>query len=300
MSETTSRAHALHSPWSVRLSDYWAITKPGIAGAVLMTSVSSFLAGGGLAQADGWIRLFNMTLGTALTAFGAGALNMLWEAEPDALMDRTRNRPLPSGRMASQEALIFGILCGLLGIVHLVTTCGAAAGLAAALSLGIYVLLYTPLKKHSSVCTVVGAVSGALPPLIGWSAAGRAGDPHGWVLFAVLFLWQFPHLLVLAWMYRADYARAGFRMMPISDESGAETSRWALALCLLLTPLSLLPYWTHMTGPFYAGGCLAMNALQIFTAVRFFRLRTPASAKRFFLSTVFYPPVLFLLLFLGL
>jgi protoheme IX farnesyltransferase len=122
MSETTSRAHALHSPWSVRLSDYWAITKPGIAGAVLMTSVSSFLAGGGLAQADGWIRLFNMTLGTALTAFGAGALNMLWEAEPDALMDRTRNRPLPSGRMASQEALIFGILCGLLGIVHLVTT----------------------------------------------------------------------------------------------------------------------------------------------------------------------------------
>lgn len=299
MSRFDSAAATLGQPWPARLTDYWEITKPGIAGAVLMTAISGFLLGGGLAQPGGWLLLFHMALGTALTCFGAGSLNMLLEIDADAVMDRTRNRPLPAGRLAPQEAFVFGVLSGSIGVVHLAATCGLAASLFAALSLATYIALYTPMKRYSSFCTVVGAVSGALPPLIGWSAAGRISDPRGWILFSILFLWQFPHLLALAWMYRADYGRAGFRMMPVPDETAVKTTRAALALCLVLLPLSVVPFWADLAGPLYLPGCLAINGFQLYACAKFFRRRSQLSARRFFLSTVLYIPILFSLLVLG-
>lgn len=221
---------------SAPFAAYGELAKPGIVSAVLMTATGGYLIG-----SRGNFDLLRLTFclaGTALSAAGAGALNMLIERASDAVMHRTQLRPLPSGRLSPSRALAFGALSAALGVAVLSILSNPAAGAVAATSLALYLFIYTPLKRVSAWCMVPGSVSGALPPLIGYAAAtGRVAWP-GLTLFAILFLWQFPHIIALGWLYREDYERAGLKMLPAADALSAFA---AAAPALLLVPVSVLP-----------------------------------------------------------
>ncbi len=270
--------------------DYFALTKPGVMSVILMTTFFGFfLALSG--EAVPWPVLLHTLFGTALVAAGAGTLNMLLEVEPDGLMNRTKSRPLPSGRIPLPQALFFGSLCAAFGIVHLSVSVRPLTGFLAFLSLALYLVFYTPLKMKSPVCTVVGAVAGALPPLIGWSAVHGALSFQAWSLFLILFLWQFPHLLALAWMFREDYALAGFKIVP-EDADGKRTAKIALAGSLLLFAASFLPAITKLSGGLYLAAALVVGRELLWASFQFLRNSKTSSARRLFLSTIFYAPAL--------
>jgi protoheme IX farnesyltransferase len=276
------------------LSDYVELTKPRITLMVVLTTLVGFVMGsrGGLAVAP----LAAAILGTALVASGASALNMVLERRTDALMRRTRSRPLPSGRLRAQEALAFGLLLTSAGLLELSFGCGPLAAAVGFASWASYVFVYTPLKAVTSLSTLVGAVPGALPPVIGWVAARGSLDAGAVVLFAILFLWQVPHFLAIAWLYRDDYAEGGLPMLPVLDPSGRLTFRQAVAHCFALLLVSLTPTAAGMAGSVYLAGAAILGLGFAAVALRAAVLRTTPAARALFLSSVLYLPALYVLL----
>jgi protoheme IX farnesyltransferase len=257
---------------------------------VLLTTVVGFYIG-----TRGAMDLALMThalLGTALLACGAAALNQLCEREHDAKMRRTENRPLPSGRLQPETVLLFGGLCSVAGLVYLAFAVNLLTAAIGAVTLASYVFVYTPLKRVTWLNTAVGAVPGALPPLMGWTAARGELAGEGWALFAILFFWQIPHFLAIAWMYRDEYAKAGFVMLPSVDPDGFRTGRQAVSHTLGLLTVSLLPFLFRLAGPLYALGALVLGTLFLGCAWQFSRQLTRVRARALFFASILYLPLL--------
>jgi protoheme IX farnesyltransferase len=239
------------------VADLMALTKPRVVLMILVTTVVGYYVG--LVGAPDYARLVHLLVGTALAAGGTLALNVYWEREVDALMDRTRLRPLPDGRLAPLEALLFGGAVTLAGIVYLAAFVNVAAAGVTTATFVLYLFAYTPLKLRTPLCTLVGAVPGALPPVTGWVAAREELGIGAWVLFAILFLWQLPHTLAIGRLYREDYARAGVRLLPVIDAQGSSTERQIMTGCLALLAVSLLPTLVGLAGGIYFAGALALG-----------------------------------------
>jgi heme o synthase len=275
-------------------ADYVALMKPRITAMVMLTALVGFVMGSrGPVDAAA---LASALVGTGLVAAGASALNMLLERRTDGLMHRTQNRPLPAGRLRPVEALAWGAVLTISGVAFLAWRSGALAALVALVTWASYLFLYTPLKTRTSLSTVVGALPGALPPVIGWAAARGRIDAGAFVLFAILFLWQIPHFLAIAWIYRDDYARGGLPMLPVVDPEGMITGRQAVANALALAIVSLAPAFGGMAGPIYLAGAIALGLMFIAAAVRAAVKRTPAAARGLFLASLAYRSILCTLL----
>lgn len=272
------------------LSDLMALTKARLTSLVLITTFVGFcMASGGVID---WALLFHTLLGTALVAGSAAVFNQAIETNADRLMDRTRDRPLPGGRMKSETAYFLGTLMGVGGLGWLAATVHIVPVLLAAATLGLYVLVYTPLKRRTSFCVTVGAVSGAIPPVIGWTAVDPHFSPGAIVLFGVLFLWQMPHFLAIAWMYRDEYAGAGFHMLKANDTSGLNTASRSLLATAGLFGVTIAPAWLGLTGALYLAVAVALNAVLLTFAIRFLLYRTRPSARRLFFASILYLPLL--------
>jgi heme o synthase len=282
-----------------RASAYVSLTKPRLVLLVLVTvAVGSFLGSRQSGHVLTAVTLVSTLLGTALVAGGAGALNQFFERGRDAKMRRTASRALPSRRIAPAEAAIFGGLLSFAGTLILLLGANLLAASVAFATLLLYVFVYTPLKPLTTLNTVVGAIPGALPPLIGWgAAAGRLGL-EAWTLFLIVFLWQFPHFLAIAWIHREDYKRAGFRMLTGADERGRLTGRQAVSYALALVPAGLLPATIGLAGPVYFVGALILGLLYLLDAVRFWLAVSESRARRLlWMSFVYLPAILLLLVF---
>lgn len=263
---------------------------------VLLTTLVGFYLGS-RGPIDFWL-MFHALAGTALLACGAAALNQLWEREHDALMRRTADRPLPSGRLQPDTVLILGGAASMAGLVYLALAVNLLTSVLGAATLGSYVFIYTPLKRVTWLNTAVGAVPGALPPLMGWTAARGELAGEGWALFAILFFWQIPHFLAIAWLYRDEYETAGFVMLPSVDPDGSRTGRQAVSHTLGLLTVSLLPFLFRITGPIYLIGALILGVAFVYCAVQFSReLTRPRARQLFFLSIVYLPLMLGLMVF---
>jgi heme o synthase len=272
------------------LKDRIELTKPRITLMVVFTSLLGFVM-----AADGPIApvlLGLALLGTALVAAGAAVLNQVLERDTDALMLRTRNRPLAAGRVPPLEAVIFGAAVTTAGLAVLHLGCGPLPALVALATWSSYLFLYTPLKRRTPLATLVGAVPGALPPVIGWTAASSSLDPGAFILFAILFLWQIPHFLAIAWLYKDDYARGGFPMLPVVDSEGTFTARQTVVNSLALLIVSLAPVVAGMAGIAYLAGAFVLGATLTFFALRLLRARDLAAARGLFLASVLYLPAL--------
>jgi heme o synthase len=281
-----------------RLSGYLSLTKPRLVLLVLVTVAVGYLLGArGGAQPS---TLLITLLGTALVAGGAGALNQWLERDRDAMMRRTAGRALPGGRLTSGEAVCFGLVLGLLGTFLLALGTNHLAASVALITFLLYVFIYTPLKPLTTLNTVVGAVPGALPPLIGWGAAtGRLGI-EAWSLFLIVFLWQFPHFLAIAWIYRDDYRRAGFRMLTARDDRGRMTGCQAVSYALALIPAGLLPATIGLAGGrLYFTGALTLGLLYVTAAAWFWRDASDQGARRLLRTSFVYLPAILLLLLLN-
>jgi len=272
-----------------RLSDYLALTKPRVVAMVLVTTAVGFHLGS--AGSPLFLPLLYTLAGTALAAGGTLALNQYMERDLDARMERTRHRPLPEGRVHPAEALVLG---GTLLVAGLVCLAVAVEPLAAVVTGGIavtYLLLYTPLKRVTSLCSLVGAVPGALPPVAGWAAARGALGPEPWILFAIMFLWQIPHTLAIGRMYRDDYARAGIRVLPVVDRDGRTTGLQAVCNCLALLPVALLPTVVGLAGAAYFLVALVLGLAFLWSAVGLARGGRAADARRLLFTSLVYLPV---------
>jgi protoheme IX farnesyltransferase len=277
-------------------SDFAELVKARLTLLVLLTTAVGFYLGA--AASINYIALFHAVFGTALAAAGAAALNQWWERRLDALMERTRTRPIPAGRMLPRDALIAGSLLAVAGISYLtIKTNGLSAALAA-ITVAIYIFAYTPLKRISTANTLVGAIPGALPPMIGWAAASGRLDPGAWSLFAILFLWQMPHFFAIAWMYREDYARAGFQMVSRDDETGTRSASQSVFFCMALLLVGGIPAFLGVVNSAYLLVELVLNGLFIFVAMRFLRTQEMADARRLFLASIIYLPLLLIALVL--
>ncbi|HVT94029.1 MAG TPA: heme o synthase [Bryobacteraceae bacterium] len=278
------------------MRDYLALTKPRITWLILMsTGIGYFF---GVQGAWNWMGLFHTILGTALICSGTAALNQWYERDSDAKMHRTQWRPLPSGKMTPANAFIFAVIISLAGFTELTFGVNLLTGLLGLYTLLSYLLIYTPLKRRTPHSTTIGAIPGALPTLIGFAAARGAITAEAWILFLILFLWQFPHFYAIAWMYREDYQRAGIRMLPVLDRDG-EATAWHIMLFLVaLVPVSLLPKFFAMTGNWYAGGALILGAVFIYTGIRITQDCTRQRARQVLLASVIYLPVLYGLMLL--
>lgn len=278
------------------VSDYVELTKPRITTMVVMTAAVGFIVG-----ARGPVSpmlLMATLLGTGLVAAGSAALNMLLERRTDGLMLRTRNRPLPSGRLRPMDALAWGLLLTSAGLAVLGWAVGPLPAAVALVTWVTYVFVYTPLKTRTSLATVVGAFPGALPPVIGWTASAGRLEPGAFVLFAILFLWQIPHFLAIAWIYREDYARGGLPMLPVLDPDGRMTGRQAVSHALALTVISLTPAMAGMNGRVYLVGAALLGLGFTAAAVHAAVARTSRAARRLFLASLAYLTLLSALLLL--
>jgi protoheme IX farnesyltransferase len=240
--------------------------------------------------------LLHLLVGVALAAGGTLALNQYLEREEDALMRRTQSRPLPDGRIQPLPALCFGVVITVGGLLYLTTLVHALAGLVTAVTVGSYLFWYTPLKLKTSLCSVVGAVAGALPPVTGWVAARGAFGREAWVLFAILFLWQIPHSLAIAWLYREDYARAGFRLLPVIHPDGRSTGRQIVANCLALLAVGLLPTLMGLAGPVYFVAAFILGLVFLGFGIDAALSRTAEATRRLVLASVVYLPLVYLLM----
>jgi protoheme IX farnesyltransferase len=275
-------------------SDYLELTKPRITLLVVFTALVGFvMASPGHVSG---VRLAAALLGVALVAAGASVLNMVWERDTDARMQRTRLRPLPTGRLRPAEALRFGFLLSGLGLGGLAWFSGGLPATVALVTWASYLFLYTPLKRRTSLAILVGAVPGALPPIIGWTAARATLDPGAYVLFAIMFLWQIPHTLAIAWIYREDYARGGLPVLPVLDPEGHLTGRQVVVNSLALLLVSLTPGVAGLAGWLYLAGALALGVGLLGFALRLAVVRSLAAARALFLASVAYLAGLDLLL----
>lgn len=272
------------------------LTKPRITWLVVMTAAAGFaLAAPGAFDAFGLRMLLRLAVGTALVAAGTNALNQWWERDADARMARTRGRPLPTGRLSAGTALLFGAGLAVSGIAHLVFAVNALTAALSALTLGLYVFVYTPLKRRTWWAVLVGAVPGALPIVGGWTAATGAAPAEAWLLFAILFLWQLPHFYALAWMYRDDYARGGFRVVSF-DHSGRAVGRQVVVFASVLLALSVVPTVAGLVGTVYLVGAALAGAALLACGAMFAAGPAPRPARRLFLVSVGYLPVVLLLM----
>lgn len=272
------------------LPAYLQLTKLRLSGLVAVTAATGFLLG--LDRGPMWPRLVWTTLGTLLVACGANTLNQWCEAARDARMRRTAARPLPTGRLSPRSALVFGTLTGVLGSAMLALLVNVAAAGTALAALLIYVLLYTPLKVRTPLNTLVGAVVGALGPAVGWLAATGRFDDGAWILSAILLVWQIPHFLALAWLYRDDYQQAGFRMLAQVDPTGQLTGCLVVIYALALVPLTILPTLIGVTGWSYAAGALVLGTGLVLASAALERRRSSSAARGLFLASVVYLPLL--------
>jgi protoheme IX farnesyltransferase len=239
-----------------------------------------------------YLLMMHTLLGTALLASGAAALNQLLERDLDSRMRRTEDRPLPVGRLTPEAVLVVGGFCAVAGLVYLALTVNLITSLLGGITLLSYLFIYTPLKRVTTLNTAIGAIPGALPPLMGWSAARGEVTVAGWSLFAILFFWQLPHFLAIAWLYREDYARAGFAMVPVFDPDGRRTSRQAISHTLGLLPISLFPFAFGLAGVTYLVGALALGLLFLWFAIQFARHLTNGHARQLFFVSIIYLPLL--------
>jgi heme o synthase len=271
-------------------SDLVALTKPRVLVMVLVTTLVGYDVG--LTGSADYLRVIHLLIGTLLAAGGTLALNQYWERDVDARMARTRSRPLPAGRLQPLEALALGTALTLLGTAYLAALVGVLVALITAVTAILYLFAYTPLKRRSPLCTLVGAVPGALPPVAGWAAARGDVALGAWVLFGVLFLWQLPHTLSIARLYRDDYARAGVRVLPVIDPDGASTERQMVLACVALLAVSLVPSVIGWTSSIYLGGAVALGLA--FAAVGIVQALAPSprAARRVLLASLLYLPLL--------
>jgi heme o synthase len=277
-----------------RVTDFIALAKPRLNLLVVVSAVAGYVMASGDTH-DVW-RLGCMIAGTGLVAGGASAFNQVIEREPDALMQRTRLRPMPDGRLATRDAWIFGTVLTIAGLAILALGANLLSATVAFLTMASYAVVYTPLKRRSSFSTVIGAIPGALPPVIGWTAALNELSQGAWVLFGIVFLWQLPHFLAIAWIYREDYARAGFPMLPVIEPDGSSTARQAVIYALALVPVSLAPTLVGMAGSIYFAGALVLTLLFVALALKFAATRSIPDARRLFFGSITYLPLLWMLM----
>lgn len=277
-----------------RALDFLTLTKPRLNLLVLLTT----LAGLYMAAPDRvtLALAFHTLVGTALVAGGAAALNQVWERETDRKMRRTSGRPVPRGRLRVAEGASFGIALSLAGLAELALGATAAAAVVAGLTLVSYVLVYTPLKTRTSLATLVGAVPGALPPVIGWAAATGDVTLPALVLFGIVFFWQMPHFLAIAWMYRDEYARAGMPLLPVIEPDGRSTGRQVVLYATVLVPISMLPAAVGLATVNYLVGAFTLGVILLFMSVEFSVKRDLATARRLFFGSIVYLPILWALL----
>ena len=275
-------------------ADLVSLTKPRVVVMVLVTTVVGYYVG--LAGAPDYGRLIALVIGTLLAAGGTLALNQYWERDVDALMERTRTRPLPEGRLAPLEALLFGAGLTAAGLVVLALGVGWLATLVTAATFVLYIFAYTPLKLRTALCTIVGAIPGALPPVTGWAAARDDLALGAWVLFGILFLWQLPHTLAIGRLYQADYARAGVRLLPVIDAEGRATERQILSGCVALLAVSLLPTLIGLAGGVYFAGALLLGGSFVAFGAQQALTPSPLHARRVLLASLLYLPALLALL----
>ena len=272
------------------VGDLVELVKARLTLLVLLTTAVGFYLG-----AEGplnWALLLQTVLGTAAAAAGAAALNQWWEHRLDALMQRTQSRPVPAGRMRPGEALAIGSALSIFGVTYLAFVCNALSATLAAITIIIYIFAYTPLKLVSTFNTALGAVPGALPPMIGWAAARGTLNAGAWILFAILFLWQLPHFFAIAWMYRDDYARAGFQMISTGDPTGERSASQSVFFCMLLFIIAGLPAYLGIATVFYLLAEFILGGVFVAMAMRFLKTRERSDARRLFLTSIIYLPLL--------
>jgi protoheme IX farnesyltransferase len=276
------------------LADYWTLTKPEVNFLILISTLAGFYLGSpSAASSFPFLRLLHTLVGTLLVASGTGTLNQFIERRYDGLMRRTARRPLPLGRLAPSRALGFGVLLSVAGGLYLALLANLLASFLALLTLATYLVFYTPLKRKTPWCTLVGALPGAMPPLIGWAAASGSLSPGAWVLYAILFLWQFPHFMAIAWMYREDYSRAGYLMLPSGGRDGRFMAWQIVGFTLALIPVSLLPSFLGHAGPIYFFSALALGSAFFRQGVRLALARSKALARRLLFASIIYLPLVF-------
>lgn len=285
---STARANVLAQ--SSKLSGYLALTKPDVSFLVLMTTAAGFYMGS-RGPVD-WLRMLHVICGTMIIAAGTAALNHYIERESDRHMRRTAARPLPSGLLTPREALVFGVVLCVAGASYLAVAAGYIACILGVLTCLSYLLAYTPLKTRTVWATFVGAIPGAIPPMIGWAAATGKLDAGAWVLFAILFVWQFPHFHAIAWMYREDYARAGILMLPVVDKDGVRTYRQIVLYAGALVAISLLPSLLGLAGVLYFFGALVSCTALVQVCLWAAHSKSNARAKWLMHATVIHMPIL--------
>lgn len=277
-----------------RAADFITLTKPRLNFLVLLTTAAAYSLGAG---PDATLAAFAHTLlGTFLVAGGASALNQAWERDTDRLMRRTRMRPIADLRMPPSAGIVFGLSLSVLGATELAYFLNPLASGVALFTAASYVLFYTPLKTRTSLSTIVGALPGALPAVIGWAAATNTLSIEGWVLFGIVFMWQMPHFLAIAWMYRDEYARAGMPLLPVIQPDGRSTGRQAVIYTAALIPLSMMPTGVGLASPWYMVGAMTLGAILMLMALEFSAKRTLATARRLFFGSILYLPILWALL----
>jgi heme o synthase len=279
------------------ISDRWALTKPEVNFLILLTTFAGFY----LASPPGQLPILPVIrtlLGTLLVASGAGALNQFFERSFDAQMKRTARRPLASGRVKPMDVLWFGVSLSLVGAVYLALGVNVLSASLAVATLLSYLLLYTPLKRKTPLCTLVGAFPGAAPPLIGWAAARGHLDPMAWVLYALVFLWQFPHFMAIAWMYREDYSRAGYLVLPSGDSRNSFVSWQTLGVSLVLIPVSLIPALTRHPGLAYLAGGVVMGSIFCYYGASFAIRKSNLAARKLLAASIIYLPAIWILMML--
>ena len=279
-----------------RPSDFVALTKPRLNLLVVATTAGGYFMGA--APEVTALGLLNVTLATALVAGGSAAFNQVMERKVDALMERTRRRPVAEGRLSPRDALIFAGALSLTGLLWLALTTTILASVVALVTLLTYVVLYTPLKLRTSFATVVGAIPGALPPMIGWAAATDTLSREAWVLFAIIFLWQMPHFLAIAWLFKDDYGRAGFPMLPVLEPDGRSTGYQVAAYASALLPVSLVPSMMGLAGMIYFAVALALGLAFLAVSLRFAVSRTRRDARVLFFTSIAYLPLVWLVMVL--
>lgn len=277
-----------------KIAAYVELTKPRIAFMLVLTSAAGFYLGA--AKNFDPLLFVNSMIGIALLAFGVAALNQVWESRTDALMERTAKRPLPTQKLSTTEALAFGVLLCLVAEIYLAFLVNNLTALLGLVVIVGYVLLYTPLKTRTSASTAIGAIPGAMPPLMGWTASANEISLGAWALFALLFLWQFPHFLAIAWMYREQYAKAGILMLPVIEPEGKITARQIVIFTVILLPVSLAPFFLGFAGMIYLVGASLLGLWFLAASIKTARVRTNEQARKLLLVSVLYLPLIFALM----
>ena len=291
-------AAGCHPQWTAVLADYWTLTKPEVNLLILITTLAGFYLASPALPYSRFPLLCNTLVGTLLVASGTGTLNQYIERHFDAQMRRTAKRPLPEGRIIPAHALWFGVTLSVAGGLYLAFLVNLQASLLAMLTLGTYLFFYTPLKRKTPLCTLVGALPGAAPPLIGWAGAGGSLNLEAWSLYAIVFLWQFPHFMAIAWMYREDYTRGGYHTLPRGEKQEWFMMWQVIIFSLALVPVSLVPGVLRGAGISYFLGAFILSGGFVYYAIRLAFSRSHATARRLLRASIVYLPLMFAVIML--